>query len=173
MSWKFCHLCGGKLKSLSEHSFQCEACEQVIYRNAVATTDAAIINSSDELLVVKRGREPYLGQYDLPGGFIDIGETPEQAIVRELGEELGIKPQDITNISYLISGPTTYPWGKEVVYLQSITFLININEPVQLVANDDVTSFEWKKLTEIDKNFFAFDSQNNYVTPALLSRFQK
>lgn len=43
-----------------------------------------------KLLVIRKAKGPYRGQFDLPGGGIEFGETPEQAVVREFGEEAGV-----------------------------------------------------------------------------------
>ena len=42
-----------------------------------------------KVLLIKRGHDPYMGKWALPGGFVDKDETPETAIARELQEETG------------------------------------------------------------------------------------
>jgi len=51
---------------------------------------AAIINDAGELLLIQRLREPEAGAWGLPGGKIDFGEHAENAVVREIEEELGV-----------------------------------------------------------------------------------
>ena len=53
---------------------------------------------SNKVLVIKKGRGPYKGLYDLPGGRIEFGESVETALRREIEEEVG---STITNLSFL------------------------------------------------------------------------
>lgn len=59
-----------------------------------------ICMNSDEVLVIKKGRGPYKGLYDLPGGRIEFGEHVEDALKREFTEEVGIKINNLTFIGY-------------------------------------------------------------------------
>lgn len=54
------------------------------------TVDCVVFNASGALLVIKRGKTPYEGQYALPGGFVETGESAEAAAYRELHEETGL-----------------------------------------------------------------------------------
>ena len=65
---------------------------------------AVIVNEKDELLVGTRVNEPAKGTYDLVGGFMDLGETAEQAMIREIEEESGIKVSE-SQLRYLFSQP--------------------------------------------------------------------
>lgn len=59
-------------------------------RSPSLTADAAVLRG-DKILLVRRGREPYKGQWSLPGGFVSAGETVEAATLRELLEETGLR----------------------------------------------------------------------------------
>ena len=50
----------------------------------------AIIRQNRKFLLIKKARGPYTGMFDLPGGKIEFGETPEQTLVREVAEETGL-----------------------------------------------------------------------------------
>ncbi|MGD8229802.1 MAG: NUDIX hydrolase [Desulfobacteraceae bacterium] len=50
-----------------------------------------IIFHEDTVLLVKRGREPALGQWSLPGGAVELGESLEEALKREIHEEVSIE----------------------------------------------------------------------------------
>lgn len=57
---------------------------------------AVIINSEDEILLVKRLKDPEKGFWTIPGGSVEFGETIENAIVREVEEEIGVKVRIVT-----------------------------------------------------------------------------
>ena len=73
--FKFCPVCGSA--NWSEHNFkskQCGDCGFVYYANPCAATAAIILNSRNEMLVARRGKEPAKGTLDLVGGFADMYE---------------------------------------------------------------------------------------------------
>lgn len=88
----FCPRCGGKLEKRRlkdrERDF-CPACQATIYENPVPATAVVVFNERHELLLVQRGQEPGRGKWCLPGGFQEMGETPEQCALREFKEETG------------------------------------------------------------------------------------
>ncbi len=62
------------------------------YPRPAVTVDAAVFRQSEkefEILLIERGNEPFKNGWALPGGFIDMDETLEEAVVRELEEETG------------------------------------------------------------------------------------
>lgn len=91
---KFCPYCG---KKVIERIFEgmmrcyCEECDRIHYENPVPAVAALVINQDNQLLLVKRSVEPAKGKWCLPGGFIEIDESIEEAALRELEEETGLK----------------------------------------------------------------------------------
>ena len=61
-----------------------------------------LIIKNEQIVLINKANGPYKGKLDLPGGTIEFGETPEQALIREVKEEVGI---DIKNILYLMATP--------------------------------------------------------------------
>ena len=88
---KFCPFCGSKNFIWdNKKSHNCLDCGKRLYTNEVGAVIALIENEKGECLFTTRKFDPAKGKLDLPGGFIDLGETAEQAVVREIKEELNL-----------------------------------------------------------------------------------
>jgi 8-oxo-dGTP diphosphatase len=89
----FCPYCG---KSLVRKNIEganrlfCADCQDVIYENPVPATCIIVANAQNHILLVKRKVLPKIGLWCLPGGFIELGESPEQSALRELKEETNL-----------------------------------------------------------------------------------
>jgi len=90
---KHCLYCGGEITKKSEDGVLrdfCPCCNSYFYENPLPVV-STIIESSRRILLVKRGRAPSKGLWCLPSGFAEAGESIEEAALRELKEETGIK----------------------------------------------------------------------------------
>ena len=90
---KHCLYCGGEITKKSEDGVLrdfCPCCNSYFYENPLPVV-STIIESSRQILLVKRGRPPSKGLWCLPSGFAEAGESIEEAALRELKEETGIK----------------------------------------------------------------------------------
>ncbi|WP_342306047.1 NUDIX hydrolase [Methanolobus sp. ZRKC5] len=82
------------------------------------TVDAVIILSG-KIVLIERKNAPYQGKYALPGGFVDVGETTEKAVEREVNEETGLTIE-IVKLLGVYSEPSRDPRGHTV----SIVYLV-------------------------------------------------
>jgi ADP-ribose pyrophosphatase YjhB (NUDIX family) len=85
----FCSWCGTGFAPEAGWPRSCTGCGQTSYLNPTPVA-VAVQPVGDGLLVVRRGIPPAVGRLALPGGFIDLGESWQAAVVRELFEETGL-----------------------------------------------------------------------------------
>lgn len=113
-----------------------------------------------KLLFGVRKYDPGRGMLDLPGGFVDAGETIEEAARREVREELGI---DIPEMRYLFSFPNRYPFRGMVYDTLDLIFLVHWDQPPKVKAADDLESVMWVKRDAVEFERIAFDSLRKAV----------
>lgn len=90
---RHCLACGTKLETTRQEGRQrrrCPRCGWTFYDNP-APAAVAIIEGRGGILLARRAGPPYENTWDLPGGFIEAGELPDRALVRELREELSAR----------------------------------------------------------------------------------
>ncbi len=131
-----CPSCGKKTITFKdEKHWVCSSCSFDLYFN-VACSASVILYDGNSVLCIKRGRDPGKGLFSLPGGFIDAGETAEDACIRECIEETGIKPGVL---EYIGSFPNTYTY-KQITY-NTCDFFYCVPFPVKEIKSlkpDDV-----------------------------------
>lgn len=94
---KFCPYCGEPLerrRSEGRARLYCGAERRFIYENPIPAATAIVSGERNRLLLILRSREPGSGRWALPGGFIEMGESPAEAARRELEEECGVRAAD-------------------------------------------------------------------------------
>lgn len=104
------------------------------------TTDCVVFNGKGELLLIRRGNEPFKGRYALPGGFVGVGEEVEAACRRELKEETGVEAGKDLMFFGVYSDLKRDPRGHTV----SIAYLVLLDK-AQAKAGDDAATVEWVK----------------------------
>jgi mutator protein MutT len=125
----------------------CQQCGFHLYINSAAAVAALIFNQEGKLLVTRRAVEPDTGKIDLPGGFVDPGETAEEALKRELFEELGVT---VKSMRYLTSGSNEYLYSGMTVFTTDLLFRVEAVSHENLQAHDDITGFEWVDPKTVD-----------------------
>ena len=154
--FKYCPKCGSAHFEIhNEKSKQCTDCGFVYYFNPSSATVALILNEQDELLVCRRAKEPAKDTLDLPGGFIDMNETGEEGVAREVEEETGLKVKKAT---YLFSLPNIYIYSGFPVHTLDMFFLCQVENTSHFEAMDDVADSFFLPLSEINPEDFGLDS---------------
>ncbi len=152
----YCPRCGAAtVRAHRRNAITCENCGFVYFHNCAAAV-AGIIETPGGIVLIRRGKEPNAGLYDLPGGFVDYGESLETALLREIREEVGTEARIV---SYFASYPNRYAYHG-VVYLTTDAVFIctaaGIGETFE--PNDEVGQCEIVRPAKIDLGLIAFDS---------------
>jgi len=109
----------------------------VMQRNPELTVDA-VIKKNQKIVLIKRKQEPYRGQYALPGGFVEYGETVEAALRREVFEETGLVVK-IKSLVGVYSDPDRDPRGHVV----SIAFAADVVGGALAAGSDASDAMLW------------------------------
>ncbi|HEY4687369.1 MAG TPA: NUDIX hydrolase [Candidatus Subteraquimicrobiales bacterium] len=91
--YKFCPRCKTELRVLYEDEYKrlvCPECDFIYYYNSKPTA-SAVIEDGNRVLLCRRNIEPRKNYWDLPGGFLEAGEHPEEGAKREIKEELEVE----------------------------------------------------------------------------------
>jgi len=125
---RYCTICGKITAKKNESLFVCQAGHENWINPAIGSS--VFVVDGDMVLYGVRSNNPGKGKLDLPGGFIEVGETAEQAAIREAKEELGI---DIALIDFLGTYTDTYN-GRPCLNLSFIAKSVG----GKVVAGDDM-----------------------------------
>ncbi len=103
---RYCGTCGAPMEIHTDISRKCTACGRTVWPQ-LATAIIVLISRGDEVLLVHANNFK-TDFYGLVAGFVETGETLEEAVVREVREETNLT---ITNLRYVASQPWPYPCG--------------------------------------------------------------
>jgi ADP-ribose pyrophosphatase len=154
--FQFCPHCGAKNPQSGSVPFRCQQCGFVNFFGPVAAVGGLVTNDDDQLLLVRRARDPGRGLWGLPGGFVDRNETVEQALVREVREETQLR---ITSSQYLMSYPNQYNYRGIVAPVIDFFFCCRVESADQLaLADDELEHHLWIRPTRGHLDAMAFPS---------------
>lgn len=154
--FRYCPKCGSEHFDIhNEKSKQCADCGFVYYFNPSSATVALILNENNELLVCRRAKDPAKGTLDLPGGFIDIGETGEEGVAREVLEETGLEVQEAV---YQFTLPNIYIYSGFPVHTLDMFYLCKVKDTRHISAMDDAADAFFMPLADINPEDFGLGS---------------
>ena len=135
----------------------CDVCGRDGYRNPAVTVDAVVLRqgpNGGEVLLIKRGPFPleWEGKWAFPGGFVDYGENPEIAVIRELKEETGAVGENPVSLA-ILGEPGRDP-RKHCI---GLFYIVDVNPEYEPVAGDDAIDAAWVNIDSINSDDIAGD----------------
>lgn len=151
--YNFCPVCGKNLsEDIIDHKVRkyCTSCGFVHYLNPRSSVGAVAVRDG-KILLVKRGVEPGKGLWSPPSGFIDPGETAEQACLRELEEETGLTGRIVELLGVYTQDARVY--GPVLIVMYLVENLLG-----ELKAADDAVDVRFIEIDDaIDFSFECFN----------------
>ena len=131
------------------------------YKIPSITTDGIILKDK-QILLIKRKNEPFKGKWALPGGFVEYGEKTEDAVIREVSEETGLKTK-IRTLAGVYSDPNRDPRG----HIITIIYVLDIVEG-NVKAGDDASDVKFFDVHQLP----ALATDHNKIINDAIKRFE-
>ena len=157
--WRRCPLCAATVRHL-EGRVECSECGFVHYANPKATASAVIVDDEGRMMLSKRAVEPFAGQWDLPGGFLEEGEHPLDCLHRELREEAGV---GLCDVEYLGVFMDRYGEGPNAPWTLNLYWSARISDGSPEPA-DDVAELRFFAPDEIPYDELAFENLPDVIS---------
>jgi ADP-ribose pyrophosphatase YjhB (NUDIX family) len=152
--FRHCPGCGAPLPPAAEpRLLHCGRCGFHYHFNPAIGTGAILVAPDGRILLTRRLHDPGRGKLGLPGGFADAGETAEEALRREVREEVGL---EVADLAYLCSGVNWYPYRGITYPVLDLFFVARLPAALEARALDEVASCAWLRPAEIDFAAIAF-----------------
>jgi NAD+ diphosphatase len=154
--FRFCPRCGATpLAPHATYGFACAGCGFLFFLNVASAAAAIIRDDNGRVLLTRRARDPERGKLDIPGGFVDWNETAEQALAREIREELQL---DIESLSYFCSVTNVYEFRGLNYRTLDLYFTCAVRDFAPLSPGDDIDGCLWVDPRRLDQEAIGFDS---------------
>lgn len=172
MLFFYCPVCGARYSSdiqPDRFTLNCSICNYTYHQNQIATV-SSVIFKDDKMLFSVRGRDPAKGKLDRPGGFVNPDEHPEQAIIREIKEELSVDCRIIKLLS--VEAPVLYLYQGRQQMNCELTYQIELLSG-KIKPADDVADIEWRDIDDLPlPDELAFDSDRSLVQKIQTNKYK-
>lgn len=153
---KHCPRCGSSSFASADHRlYHCPACDLHFFPNTASAVGVFLLDPDRNLLLLKRARDPAKGKLALAGGFIDPGESVEQALRREVREEVGL---EVAHPRFLTSAPNRYTYRDVTYDVLDLFFTAEVPDLRKADARDEVDGLVILPLEKVDPDSLAFPS---------------
>jgi mutator protein MutT len=160
-TYHFCPLCGTRLEerlAFQQIRSVCPACGFVHFHDPKVAV-IGLVTWDNHVLLIRRGVDPMKGKWALPGGYMDAGEMPADALKRELREEVGLEVEVSGLLEiFPMAGPGVFNSG--IVLAFRVITRRDVLPP--LYCDDDACEAAWFVASEIPEDL-AFESTQTLI----------
>lgn len=151
----YCPKCGKPLPPAARpNMLQCAACGFRYYFNPTVSAAAIILDQEGRALFIRRAKEPAKGKLAIPGGFVDFQETAEEALRREIREEVGL---EVGALEFLCSRINDYHYH-DVTYPVVDFFFVTQARTTDAQPFEDVQTCCWLEPSKVGPDELCFPS---------------
>lgn len=152
--FQFCPRCGvRRAAERPTQPFHCAGCGFHYYFNPCLAVAAILLGPDDKALFIRRAHEPAKGRLAVPGGFVDIGETAEAAMRREIKEEVNL---EVGPLEFLVTATNEYDFRGIVYPVLDIAFVCRAVSLDGIAALDGVEAYCWLDPLAVNQDEIAF-----------------
>ncbi|HEY8491411.1 MAG TPA: NUDIX hydrolase [Dehalococcoidia bacterium] len=149
-TYRFCPRCGAALAYLRRPGDRrerpvCSGCGYVFYQHSRVAV-GGLVERDGRVLLARRRYAPYRGWWDVPGGFLEEGEHPEDGIRRELREETGLTVRPVRLLAILMDRAA---YDGVTYYLLNLFYALEVVGGGEPQPADDVTELRWFSRAEL------------------------
>jgi len=154
-TFKYCPACGGGDPSAERGKIECARCGHLFYVNPAVAVGVILRDPMERTLWVVRANEPSKGMLGMAGGFVDAGETLEEAARREAREEIGV---ELGELEFVCSAPNYYRYRGIEYSVVDCFFTAVIADFADARALDEVAGLAILERDAVDPAHIAFPS---------------
>jgi ADP-ribose pyrophosphatase len=152
----YCPRCSHPSEEVGKSPFLCSSCGLRVFFGPTVAVGAIVTDDEDRVLFIRRGRDPGKGKLGIPGGFVDVGEDLEKALIREVLEETNLH---VVKLDYLTTLPNFYPYQEIKYPVTDVFYECHVEDYETLRLQED----------EIDGHYFLHPTAKELDNMAFLS----
>jgi NAD+ diphosphatase len=165
-AFAYCPRCGAQELSRKGRGLLCKACGHQDFNNPITAVAVFVFDSECRALLIQRAKDPAKGKWAPPGGFLDAGETLEEAVTREVAEETGLALRDIR---YLCAFPNNYVYRGLSQPVCDVFFTARAETCIVECERGELDAFRWCPPEAIMPEELAFESMRRALAILLRS----
>jgi ADP-ribose pyrophosphatase YjhB (NUDIX family) len=170
MSWlaavRHCPRCGTAVQVAASAPLRCQACHLTLFANPATAVGAFVHDAQGRCLFLRRAKDPGKGLLGLPGGFVDAGEGLDEALAREVREEVG---GTLASSRYLCSFPNRYQFDGITYDVCDVFFTAVLAPGALTIDPGEVAAHAWLDPHGITPADMAFPSNRKALERLLVA----